>query len=64
MKNAIQNVNCSLQGLHEAKASLESALQSVEKPNNKQMIQDSLNSVCESIDCVQCTMKNYKESPK
>ncbi|ENZ00460.1 hypothetical protein [Clostridium thermobutyricum] len=64
MKNAIENVNCSLNELNEAKASLEQALSTVEKPENKKLIQDSLNSVCESIECVQNTVKNYKESSK
>ncbi|MGV3025299.1 hypothetical protein ACED96_06190 [Clostridium thermobutyricum] len=64
MKNAIENVNCSLNELNEAKASLEQALSTVEKPENKKLIQDSLNSVCESIECVQNAVKNYKESSK
>ena len=64
MKNAIENVNCSLNELNEAKASLEQALSTVEKPENKKLIQDSLNSGCESIECVQNAVKNYKESSK
>ncbi|MGL5415594.1 MAG: hypothetical protein ACRDAU_08035 [Clostridium sp.] len=63
-RNAIQNVNCSLGDLQDAKCSLEQALTTVEKPENKKMIQDSLNSVNESINCIECTIKNYKESPR
>lgn len=63
-KNAIQNVHCSLDDLQEAKTSLQQALTTVEKPENKKMIQDSLNSVNESINCIECTIKNYKESPR
>lgn len=63
-KNAIQNVHCSLDDLQEAKTSLQQALTTVEKPENKKMIQDSLTSVNESINCIECTIKNYKESPR
>ncbi|WP_297631675.1 hypothetical protein [uncultured Clostridium sp.] len=63
-RNAIQNVHCSLDELQDAKCSLEQALNTVEKPENKKMIQDSLTAVNESINCIECTIKNYKESPR
>lgn len=63
-KNAIENVNCSLNELNDAKASLEQALSTVEKPENKKLIQESLDAVCKTIDCVKNTVKNYQESSK
>ncbi|MGL4571528.1 MAG: hypothetical protein ACRCVJ_10715 [Clostridium sp.] len=62
--NAIENVKCSLDELNQAKAKLESAVGTVEKPENKKMIQSSLDSVCSTIKQVESTVNNYKESTK
>lgn len=63
-KNAIKNVQSSLSDLKDAKACLEQAVSTVEKSSNKQMIEGSLDAVCNSIKEVECTIKNYKESPR
>ncbi|MCR6514924.1 MAG: hypothetical protein ACRDCB_13135 [Clostridium sp.] len=60
-KNAIQNVECSLSDLKEAKADLEQAVSTVEKASNKEMIQKSLDSVCNTIKDLECTINNYQE---
>lgn len=60
-RNAIGNVNSSLCDLKEAKAKLDNAVSTVEKEENKQMIEDSLQALGESIEQVECTIKNYHE---
>lgn len=62
--NAIENVKCSLDELNQAKAKLESAVGTVEKAENKKLIQNSLDSVCSTIKQVESTVNNYKESTK
>ncbi|AIY83978.1 MAG: hypothetical protein KIB43_12635 [Clostridium baratii] len=60
--NAIENVKCSLDELNQAKSKLQAAIGTVEKPENKNLIQNSLDSVCNTIKEVESTINNYKES--
>ena len=60
--NAIENVKNSLDQLNQAKAKLQSAVGTVEKAENKNLIQNSLDSVCNTIKEVESTISNYKES--
>ncbi|MDU1856063.1 MAG: hypothetical protein E6789_11320 [Clostridium baratii] len=60
--NAIENVKCSLDELNQDKSKLQAAIGTVEKPENKNLIQNSLDSVCNTIKEVESTISNYKES--
>lgn len=60
--NAIENVKCSLDELNQAKSKLQAAIGTVEKAENKNLIQNSLDSVCNTIKEVESTISNYKES--
>ncbi|CUQ20959.1 hypothetical protein BH721_08650 [Clostridium baratii] len=60
--NAIENVKNSLDQLNQAKAKLQSAVGTVEKAENKNLIQNSLDSVANTIKQVESTISNYKES--
>lgn len=62
--NAIENVKCSLDELNQAKSKLQAAIGTVEKPENKNLIQNSLDSVANTIKEVESTISNYKESSK
>ena len=60
--NAIENVKCSLDELNQAKSKLQAAIGTVEKAENKNLTQNSLDSVCNTIKEVESTISNYKES--
>lgn len=64
MKNAKDNVQCSLNDLQKAKTSLHEALQSVEKPENKNRIQETCTAVESALTKAQDTLTNYVESNK
>ena len=64
MKNARQNVQCSIRDLECSKKHLEQALTTVEKDVNKQNIESSLCAVTEALDNAKSTIDNYYESPK
>ena len=60
-KNAKQHVQDVANCLQEAKDCLNNALSSVEKPENKQLIQNTFFSVEEALQNAITTLSNYKE---
>jgi len=60
-KNAKQHVEDVTNHLQKAKDCLNNALSSVEKPENKQQIQNTLNSVDGALQNANTTLSNYKE---
>ncbi|HEY8890439.1 MAG TPA: EscE/YscE/SsaE family type III secretion system needle protein co-chaperone [Clostridium sp.] len=60
-KNAKQHVQDVTNHLQEAKNCLNNALSSVEKPENKQKIQNTLNSVDAALQNANTTISNYQE---
>jgi hypothetical protein len=60
-KNAKQHVQDVTNHLQTAKDCLNTALSSVEKPENKQKIQNTLNSVEGALQNATTTLSNYKE---
>lgn len=60
-KNAKQHVQEVFSQLSNAKNSLNQALTSAEKPENKQQIQNSLNAVENAITTTSTTLTNYKD---
>ncbi|WP_298841205.1 EscE/YscE/SsaE family type III secretion system needle protein co-chaperone [Clostridium sp.] len=60
-KNAKQHVQDVTNHLQEAKNCLTNALSSVEKPENKQQIQNTLNSVDAALQNANSTISNYQE---
>ena len=60
-KNAKQNVQDVSEGLQNAQNCLNSALGSVEKPENKQQIEITLKSVDEALKNAKATLLNYIE---
>lgn len=64
MKNARENVECSIKDLECSKRHLEQALSTVEKDVNKEKIQSSLNAVTSALDTAKCTIENYYEPPR
>lgn len=59
-KNAKQHVQDVVAGLQNAQNCLNSALGSVEKPENKQAIQGTLDAVNGALTNANTTMSNYK----
>jgi len=59
-KNAKQHVVDVTNHLQNAKNCLNNALKSVEKPENKQQIQDTLNAVDGALQSATTTLTNYK----
>lgn len=59
-KNAKQHVEDVTNHLQKAKDCLNNALSSVEKPENKQQIQNTLNSVDGALQNANTTLSNYK----
>ncbi|WP_286909780.1 hypothetical protein [Clostridium sp. UBA1652] len=62
MKNARQNVECSIDDLQKVKQHLDQALQSVEKQENKARIQQTCDAVQSALTKAQDTINNYVES--
>mgnify|MGYP001604961696 CR=1 FL=1 len=60
-KNAKQHVQDVTNHLQDAKNCLNTALSSVEKPENKQQIQSTLDSVDGALQAATTTLSNYKE---
>ena len=60
-KNAKQHVQDVTSHLQDAKNCLNSALSTVEKPENKQQIQNTLNSVDSALQTANTTLSNYQE---
>ncbi len=60
-KNAKQHVQDVATKLQDAKNCLNQAISSVEKPENKQQIQNTLNSVDNALQDANTTLSNYKE---
>ena len=60
-KNAKQHVQDVTNHLQDAKNCLNNALCSVEKPENRQQIQNTLNSVDSALQAATSTLSNYKE---
>jgi hypothetical protein len=60
-KNAKQHVQDVTNHLQNAKNCLNNALSSVEKPENKQQIQNTLNAVDGALQNATTTLSNYKE---
>jgi len=60
-KNAKQHVQDVTNHLQNAKNCLNNALTSVEKPENKQQIQNTLNAVDGALQNASTTLSNYKE---
>lgn len=60
-KNAKQHVQDVTNHLQDAKKCLNNALNSVEKPENKQKIQDTLNAVDGAMQTATSTLSNYQE---
>lgn len=60
-KNAKQQVQKVFSQLSDAKTSLNQALSSVEKPENKQQIQNTLNAVENAIYTTSTALSNYKD---
>jgi len=60
-KNAKQNVQDVTEGLQNAQNCLNNALGSVEKPENKQQIENTLKSVDEALKNANATLSNYIE---
>ncbi|GMQ62841.1 hypothetical protein [Vallitalea maricola] len=61
-KNAIQHVHDVQSQLESAKNGLNQAISTVEKPENKKRIQDTLNAVNNALTSVNNTISNYQES--
>lgn len=61
MKNARENVECSVKDLQGVKSKLEEALTTVEKASNKENIQNSLNAVENALNTTEQTIQNYQE---
>ncbi len=59
-KNAKQHVADVTNHLQNAKNCLNNALRNVEKPENKQQIQDTLNAVDGALQSASATLTNYK----
>jgi len=60
-KNAKQHVQDVTNHLQNAKNCLNTALSTVEKPENKQQIQNTLNAVDGALQNATTTLSNYKE---
>ena len=60
-KNAKQHVQDVTNHLQDAKNCLNNALSSVEKPENKQQIQNTLNCVDSALQTATTTLSNYKD---
>ena len=60
-KNAIQHVQDVTNHLQTAQSCLNQALGSVEKPENRQKIQDTLNAVNSALQTANTTISSYKE---
>jgi len=60
-KNAKQHVQDVSEGLQNAQNCLNNALDSVEKPENKQQIENTLKSVNEALKNAKTTLSNYIE---
>ena len=60
-KNAKQHVQDVTNHLQDAKNCLNNALTSVEKPENKQKIQDTLHAVDGALQTATTTLSNYKD---
>jgi polyhydroxyalkanoate synthesis regulator phasin len=60
-KNAKQHVQDVTNQLQESKNCLNNALSSVEKPENKQQIQNTLDSVDSALQNANDTLSNYKD---
>ncbi|GKX31598.1 hypothetical protein SH1V18_40780 [Vallitalea longa] len=61
-KNAIQHVHDVQSQLQSAKSCLNQAISTVEKPENKKRIQDTLNAVDNALNTCNTTITNYQES--
>lgn len=61
-KNAIQHVHDVQCKLENSRDCLNQAISTVEKPENKKRIQESLNAVNSALTCVNDTITNYQES--
>ena len=61
MKNARENVECTIKELQSAKSNLQEALSTVEKASNKEHIQNSLSAVENALNTAEQTIQNYKE---
>lgn len=60
-KNARERVESTLCNLKQEKCSLEDALKTVEKSENKHAIENTLEAVEKACQCAQTTLNNYKE---
>jgi hypothetical protein len=60
-KNAKQHVQDVCTKLQDAEGCLNKALSSVEKPENKQKIQSTLNAVDNALQTANSTLSNYQE---
>ncbi|WP_346913331.1 EscE/YscE/SsaE family type III secretion system needle protein co-chaperone [Clostridium sp.] len=60
-KNAKQHVQDVQSNLMDSTTCLNQALNSVEKPENRQKIQNTLNSVESALNSVNSTLSNYQE---
>lgn len=60
-KNAKQQVQKVFSQLSDARNSLNQALSTVEKPENKQQIQNTLNAVENAINTTSTALSNYKD---
>ncbi len=63
-KNARQHVSDVYSKLQCSKDCLNEALETVEKPTNKHMIEQTLSAVENAIHSANSTLENYTESPK
>lgn len=64
MKNARENVNCSVNDLQKAKDSLQQALSTVEQDANRKNIESALQSVDGALNQTRNAANNYVESSK
>lgn len=64
MKNARQNVECTIKDLKCSKENLEQALSTVEKDVNRKAIQNTLSAVDNALQTAQTTIDNYYEPPR
>lgn len=64
MKNARQNVECTINDLKCSKENLEQALSTVEKDINRKAIQNTLSAVDNALQTAQTTIDNYYEPPR
>lgn len=60
-KNAKQHVQDACQQLQNSTTCLTEAVNTVEKPENKQQIQNTLNQVQSAMQVANATLSNYKE---